>query len=303
VPRKNKLRIKLSESPIFAYIPEENLLNIAQNAQAESVPARTIIFRKGDPGDKFYIINSGRVRLFRKVNEGVEIDLEELGPGHGFGEVALLAGKPRSEYAEAIEETSLTVFPKNQFDRILSNHPHILLALAKQLSSWLLRGYSKLERKAERELRVSNYSWFDFLIIFGLSLLLGVIFNLSNPNGIKVIPRFWSNEAVTVVTGSQAMAKHIEGKALFVDARPRNLYEKRHIKGAISLPLSLFDIMYGMHISEVDKEKEIIIYGRTISRLYDEQVARKLIVWGHRNTKILSGGLSEWEKDGYPVQP
>jgi 3-mercaptopyruvate sulfurtransferase SseA len=58
-----------------------------------------------------------------------------------------------------------------------------------------------------------------------------------------------------------------------------------------------------MELSEVNGEKEIILYGRTISRLYDEQVASKLILRGHKNTKVLEGGLSEWKKAGYPVEP
>jgi len=71
----------------------------------------------------------------------------------------------------------------------------------------------------------------------------------------------------------------------------------------MNLPLALFEIMYMMELSDVDKEKEIIVYGRTISRLYDEDLAGKLILRGHKNTRILKGGLSQWKKKGYPVEP
>jgi 3-mercaptopyruvate sulfurtransferase SseA len=69
------------------------------------------------------------------------------------------------------------------------------------------------------------------------------------------------------------------------------------------MPLSVFDILYLMEMGDVDKSKEIIVYGRTISSLYDQLVARKLILRGHKSVKTLQGGLSTWKKNGYPVEP
>jgi 3-mercaptopyruvate sulfurtransferase SseA len=82
---------------------------------------------------------------------------------------------------------------------------------------------------------------------------------------------------------------------------PVNFYEKRHIKGAVNMPLSLFDIVYMMTFDEEEKEKQIVVYGETISKLYDLELANKLILRGHENVKILAGGVSDWQKKGYPV--
>jgi rhodanese-related sulfurtransferase len=60
--------------------------------------------------------------------------------------------------------------------------------------------------------------------------------------------------------------------------------------------------IYMMKLAEEDKEKEIIVYGKTLSRLYDEQVAEKLMLRGHHNTKMLQGRLSHWKESGYPVE-
>ena len=98
------------------------------------------------------------------------------------------------------------------------------------------------------------------------------------------------------------MKKHEAGEALFLDARPSNFYDKDHIKGAINLPVGIFDIMYLMELGEAEKDKEIIINGRSFSTRYDDEVARKLKLLGHKNVKILDGGLSKWKKKGYPVE-
>jgi len=71
----------------------------------------------------------------------------------------------------------------------------------------------------------------------------------------------------------------------------------------VNLPLPLFDFVYIMKFSRLDPEKEIIVYGRNISRLYDEEVAFKLTSRGHQNVKVLSGGLSAWAEKGYPLAP
>lgn len=299
----NNIEKRLSESPIFADIPEEKLQEVARITKRSVVPAHTIIFRQGDPADSFYLIDTGKVRVYRKSEGGVETELQTLGPGEGFGEMALVTGKPRSAYVETVEETHLIVLPKDEFDRILKDHPHISSHFIKLLSSWLLRDESKLAREAESQVRAHRLSWFDLAIIFGLSILFGVIFNLSNPNGVRLTPRSWSAEAVLTVPLPVAMAKHREGQTLFVDARPSSFFEQRRIKGAVNLPLALFDIMYMMEFNKIPKTKEVIVYGKTISRLYDEEVARKLALRGYKNTRVLQGGFSSWSRQGYPVEP
>jgi rhodanese-related sulfurtransferase len=58
-----------------------------------------------------------------------------------------------------------------------------------------------------------------------------------------------------------------------------------------------------MSIGQTDKSKEIIVYGRTISKRHDEEVASNLVARGHKNVKILKGGLDAWKKKHYPVEP
>ena len=152
--RNKKKEHGLSQSPIFADIPQETLYELEQMIEDRVVPPHTIIFRQGDPCDSYYIINAGKVRVFRKGREGMETDLAHLGPGDSFGEIALLTGEHRSACVETVEETHLTVVPQDQFDRILGNHPQVALTFVKQLARWLLRDDQRLEM--EGELRTIN---------------------------------------------------------------------------------------------------------------------------------------------------
>ena len=52
----------------------------------------------------------------------------------------------------------------------------------------------------------------------------------------------------------------------------------------------------------LNPEQEIIVYGRTVSKHYDEDVVHRLLQ-RHDKVKILEGGLQAWERKGYPVTP
>jgi len=291
---------RLSKNPLFVDLPKNKLAEIARDAKEEVLPAHHIVFQEGDPGDSFYIINSGKVRLFKKGNGGVEIPIVELGPGEFFGQVALLTEGLRWMNVKTEEKSHLTIMSKDLLKSLLETYPNVSLAFAKQMSKCLARDDLIIKKKSVRTNEGPKASWLDFFVIFFLSLMGGIIFNYSNPNGIDLIPPFITNESIASVTSSQAFV-YYKGETLFLDARPVTLFQKGHIKGAVNIPLPFFDIMYMMKFSEMDKNKSIIVYGRTFSSLYDEQLARKLELRGHGNVMILKGGLALWEKKGYPI--
>ena len=294
---------KTSVDTSHDYLPEEKLAEIARGAATRVVPAGTIIFRQGDPGDRMYIIRYGKVRAFRVDEEGVETDVAELGPGDSFGEIPLLTGRPRAASVETVEETCLSVLNKEQIDQILKDYPLIALSFFNQMSKLVLQDWSKLQKETRRQYRAPRMSWLDFFGIFALTLLCGLFFNISNPNGISLVPESWSDEPIASVVPSVAREKQEKAGVFLVDARPNSFYKQQHIAGAINIPLSLFDIMYVLELAEVDKSREIIIYGRTISSRYDQKLARKLVHRGHTKVSMLAGGLSAWKKKGYPAEP
>jgi CRP-like cAMP-binding protein/rhodanese-related sulfurtransferase len=299
---ENDNREDLLKSPIFRDMPPEQLDVIARAVENKVVPENGIVFREGDPADSFYIISSGKVRIFVKSDRGFERELSILGPGDSFGEVALLTGESRSANVSALQETRLLVFPKDVFERIMQEHPELPRTFMKEMRGWLLKDQEIIEQDAEAVIEGSRMSWFDFLLIIGLSLLLGLSFNHANPNGIPLFPSLSERNPVPVIGASEAIEEYRQGKALIVDAMPPNFYQKGHIKGAVNMPMSLFDIVYLMNFSEEDKDKPILVYGNTISKPYDIEIAGKLQLRGYTNVKTIEGGLSAWQEKGYPVE-
>jgi CRP-like cAMP-binding protein/rhodanese-related sulfurtransferase len=292
----------LSRSRVFQQLPQGALDAIAQAVQPLVLPAHTTVFREGDPGDSLYIISSGRVRIFRRTDNEVEIDLSFAGSGEAFGEMALLTGEPRSADVEVLEEAHLLVLSREDFDRVLRDFPDTSKVFFREMRQWLIRDEKRLEVEAQQAYRASRVSWLDFLVIIGISVMLAVIFNYSNPNAIPLFPEFPDKSSFVLVSPSEAMGEVEKNNALILDARPDNFYKKSHIKGAVNMPLPLFDIVYMMTLADEEKEKGIIVYGGTISKHYDLELASKLLLRGFQNIKILEGGLKAWEEKGYPVE-
>jgi rhodanese-related sulfurtransferase len=146
----------------------------------------------------------------------------------------------------------------------------------------------------------SRVSLFDLLLVVGVSVILAITFNVSNPNGIPLLPD--RPDPVPTISATAAMEGYRQGQTLIVDAMPNNFYRVRHIKGAVNVPPTLFDIMYLVSLSEEDKDQKIVVYGNTISRPCDLEIAGKLLLRGYRYVRVLDGGLQSWAANGYPVE-
>ena len=292
---------KSAGSRIFGQLPKEKHDEIIRAMENQSIAPGTIIFRQGDPGDRYYIIQSGKVKVFREDADGLETELSVLGAGESFGEMALLTGEARSASVKAVEQTRLMVLSKEQFRRILEDSPAISLAFVKQLSVWLTRDDKIIAAEVQQLRQARRATWLDFLLVIGVSVILAIMFNTANPNGLPLFPEFPDRKAIPEISAAQAMEETKNGEALILDAGPANFYEKKHIRGAINMPLPLFDIIYMMTFKGAEKGEKVIVYGGTISKLYDLELANKLILRGHKEVRVLQGGMAAWEEKGYPV--
>ncbi|MGH6692501.1 MAG: cyclic nucleotide-binding domain-containing protein, partial [Gammaproteobacteria bacterium] len=103
--------------------PTDNITN-------EHYEAGETIFHQGDLGDRLYVIRRGSVEV---VRDGERLNV--LGAGAYFGEMALLASKPRNATIRAVEATDVLTVAKGDFAKLLAGFPEfagILTDLASQ---------------------------------------------------------------------------------------------------------------------------------------------------------------------------
>ena len=130
---------------VLGQLPQEKWDELARAVEDLVVAPGTVIFRQGDPGDKFYLIRTGRVRVFRQ-DAGLETELAVLQAGDDFGEMALFMDEPRMATVAALEETRLMVLSKEQFQSILKDFPNVTFAFVRQMSERLLRNANVIRR-------------------------------------------------------------------------------------------------------------------------------------------------------------
>jgi MFS family permease len=110
----------LRSLPLFAPLGAASLEALARSlVPVDADPGDTVI-REGDPGDRFYVIAAGTVRV-----EGDGEDVGRLRRGDGFGEIALLHDKPRTASCIAVEPTHLYALERDDFLEAVTGHPQV----------------------------------------------------------------------------------------------------------------------------------------------------------------------------------
>lgn len=89
-----------------------------------------VIFVEYEPGDSFYMLQSGRVKISKVVLEKEKL-LDILQPGDVFGEMAIIEDAPRSATAIAVDEVKVLEFKKENFEVIMKTNPAMALKLLK----------------------------------------------------------------------------------------------------------------------------------------------------------------------------
>jgi len=107
----------LRANPIFAPLPPPAVEHLASKLVPRSAEAGELIFRQGDPGDLFYVIEDGRVEI---SIDGEPVN--DLWPGEAFGEIALLRDVPRTATAKAFEDTRLLALDRDEFIAAVTGH-------------------------------------------------------------------------------------------------------------------------------------------------------------------------------------
>ena len=89
-----------------------------------------VIISEYEPGDSFYLIQSGNVQLVKCVN-GASKNLDILKPGEFFGEMAIIDKSPRSATCMAAGRVECLEFNKENFEILITGNPQIALILLK----------------------------------------------------------------------------------------------------------------------------------------------------------------------------
>ena len=124
----------LKKIHLFHGLGEEELAVIATELEEFQYPKGAVIFQQGGKADSFYLIYGGSVRIMRTVNRK-EYQLALLTKEDYFGEMALVAKRPRSATVTALADTSLLVLSRADFEKLFKKNPQLGLNMAVAIRS------------------------------------------------------------------------------------------------------------------------------------------------------------------------
>ncbi len=111
--------MKFNNYKPFSLIESARLQSIREYiTECEFAPGESII-SIGEESTAYYIIKSGSVMVLQKMIKDEPEQVAVLGEGDGFGEDALINGGRQNETVRAIEETTVWIISKSDFDQIL----------------------------------------------------------------------------------------------------------------------------------------------------------------------------------------
>ena len=102
------------------------------------------VFHEGDPSDFFFVVMTGRVKVYKRAPAGNDIILEMFGPGGPLGAVAAYESRPYPASAAPLESTSCLLIPRQQFFALLEQHPSLVRGLLGSLSLRLVELTTRL---------------------------------------------------------------------------------------------------------------------------------------------------------------
>jgi signal transduction histidine kinase len=118
----------------FKDLTDDDIAFLSQYAVIENFGARSIVFREGDPAEKFYVILSGKVEIWKGYDTSEAVKLAEQEPGHIFGEMALVDDLDRSATILTTQPSEFITFNHHDFEHIMKMRTSITLSILRSLS-------------------------------------------------------------------------------------------------------------------------------------------------------------------------
>ncbi len=109
------------------------------------------------------------------------------------------------------------------------------------------------------------------------------------PQSISQAPRIGRAEAQKLVKS---------GKAVYIDVRPRETYDKGHLPGALSIPGS--QLLY--RLQELPPKKMLITYCACVEEHTAAVAVLNLEAHNIKNAAALTGGWNDWKAAGLPIE-
>ncbi|MBD1909093.1 Crp/Fnr family transcriptional regulator [Leptolyngbya sp. FACHB-8] len=149
----------LRQTPIFQTASDEHVAALAVIAIPQTYRRGETLFLEGDEGTGFFIVKSGRVKVFKVGKDGKEQILHIFGPEEYFAEVPAFDGGQFPASAAALESVEVLFIPRATFLIVLEQHPTLAIAMLSTFARHLRRLAHLVDSLSFKDVpqRLANY--------------------------------------------------------------------------------------------------------------------------------------------------
>ncbi|HSN17201.1 MAG TPA: Crp/Fnr family transcriptional regulator [Gammaproteobacteria bacterium] len=146
---RETLRQGLKQHYLFAALDDAQLEKVLASTSIDSYPKGERLFRRGDPAHAFYMVLSGKVKLYRLSPDGHEKIMRLLEPWQTFAESIMFMESPRYPvHAEAVEPATVAAFRREAFTQLLQESFDTCRAVMAQMTQRIQAHWDEIEALA-----------------------------------------------------------------------------------------------------------------------------------------------------------
>ncbi len=203
---------------IFEPLSREEIENINWRHLNTSVESGETFYTPMDLCETLFVLQKGRVRIYRATPEGREFTVAVLESGTVFGEMVLTGQRLRSSYAQAMEESEVSAMCRADVERLILDKPEVGLQLVHLLSDRLSTYETRMEDIALKEVPAR---------VASLILLLVESQGVRTPTSYKIPTRYTHQQLGTMIGANREAVTRAFGKLRFrgsVELRNRRIF-------------------------------------------------------------------------------
>ncbi len=129
----------LEQAPLFSVLQASDLRLLAAKFYTILYRKGEMIFREGEPAERLFLIDEGRVKLTVSSPHGAELMVAVVGRGEIFGELAVIDRGPRAMSARAMQDSHIYALAGDVFWTLLEDRPPLALRLLELMARRLRR--------------------------------------------------------------------------------------------------------------------------------------------------------------------
>lgn len=217
----------LRQISIFSELSDEFIAKIGTISVIRSYAKGRIIFMEGEPGEAFFFIKSGLVKIFKLSSDGREHILHILNEGHVFAEVTLFNKTVYPATAEVLEDAEIGMIRNSELERFMVENPAVSLQLIKYLNKRLI----------EAQVKVRNLALYDTYARTAQALVkLAEDYGKKTSKGVELDLGISRQELADIVgttreTVIRALASFKKERAIDVDKNSIIILDMERVKG------------------------------------------------------------------------